>query len=88
MVGFRAAVTHAPLTAFIIAMEMIDGHAMALSLMTCALIRAESRGCRARRFIGLSHARATRSPVVTAVIAASVQDSPSNREGAPRGDSK
>lgn len=38
MVGFLAAVTQAPLTSFIIVMEMVDGHAMVLSLMTCALI--------------------------------------------------
>ena len=38
MVGFLAAVTQAPLTSFIIVMEMIDGHAMVLSLMACALI--------------------------------------------------
>jgi len=38
MVGFLAAVTQAPLTSFIIVMEMVDGHAMVLSLMACALI--------------------------------------------------
>ncbi|HEY2560474.1 MAG TPA: chloride channel protein [Caldimonas sp.] len=38
MVAFLAATTQAPLTAFIIVMEMIDGHAMVLSLMACALI--------------------------------------------------
>ncbi len=38
MAGFLAAVTQAPLTAFIIVMEMVDGHAMVLSLMACALI--------------------------------------------------
>jgi H+/Cl- antiporter ClcA len=38
MVGFLAAATQAPLTAFIIVMEMVDGHAMVLSLMACALI--------------------------------------------------
>jgi len=37
MAGFLAAATQAPLTAFIIVMEMIDGHAMVLSLMACAL---------------------------------------------------
>jgi len=37
MVGFLAAVTQAPLTSFIIVMEMVDGHAMVLSLMTAAL---------------------------------------------------
>lgn len=38
MAGFLAAVTQAPLTAFIIVMEMVDGHALVLSLMTCALV--------------------------------------------------
>lgn len=38
MAGFLAAVTQAPLTAFIIVMEMIDGHGMVLSLMACALL--------------------------------------------------
>jgi H+/Cl- antiporter ClcA len=37
MVGFLAAMTQAPLTAFIIVMEMVDGHAMVLSLMAAAL---------------------------------------------------
>ena len=38
MAGFLAAVTQAPLTSFIIVMEMVDGHAMVLSLMACALV--------------------------------------------------
>jgi H+/Cl- antiporter ClcA len=38
MVGFLAAVTQAPMTSFIIVMEMVDGHAMVLSLMACALV--------------------------------------------------
>ncbi|WP_295999174.1 chloride channel protein [Rugamonas sp.] len=38
MVGFLAAATQAPLTAFIIVMEMVDGHEMVLSLMACAVI--------------------------------------------------
>jgi H+/Cl- antiporter ClcA len=37
MTGFLAAVTQAPITAFIIVMEMVDGHSMVLSLMACAL---------------------------------------------------
>lgn len=37
MAAFLAAVTQAPLTAFIIVMEMVNGHAMVLSLMTGAL---------------------------------------------------
>ncbi len=38
MVGFLAATTQAPLTAFIIVMEMVAGHAMVLSLMLTALL--------------------------------------------------
>jgi H+/Cl- antiporter ClcA len=38
MVGFLAAVTQEPITAFIIVMEMVSGHAMVLSLMSCALV--------------------------------------------------
>jgi len=38
MAGFLAAATQAPLTAFIIVMEMVDGHAMVLTLMCCAFI--------------------------------------------------
>ena len=38
MAGFLAAATQAPLTSFIIVMEMVDGHAMVLSLMACALV--------------------------------------------------
>lgn len=38
MAGFLAAVTRAPLTSFIIVMEMVDGHAMVLSLMACAIV--------------------------------------------------
>lgn len=38
MAGFLAAVTQAPLTAFIIVMEMVDGHAMVLSLMASSVV--------------------------------------------------
>ena len=38
MTAFLAAVTQAPITAFIIVMEMVDGHAMVLSLMAGALL--------------------------------------------------
>ena len=38
MAAFLAAVTRAPLTAFIIVMEMVDGHAMVLSLMAAAML--------------------------------------------------
>jgi H+/Cl- antiporter ClcA len=38
MVGFLASTTQGPITAFIIVMEMVSGHAMVLSLMACALL--------------------------------------------------
>lgn len=38
MAGFLAAVTQAPLTSFIIVMEMVAGHSMVLSLMACAMV--------------------------------------------------
>ena len=38
MAAFLAAVTQAPLTAFIIVMEMVDGHAMVLSLMAASML--------------------------------------------------
>lgn len=38
MAGFLAAVTQAPLTSFIIVMEMIDGRAMVLTLMASAMV--------------------------------------------------
>ena len=38
MVGFLAANTQGPITAFIIVMEMVAGQAMVLSLMACALL--------------------------------------------------
>jgi H+/Cl- antiporter ClcA len=38
MVGFLAASTQGPITAFIIVMEMVSGHAMVLSLMASAML--------------------------------------------------
>jgi H+/Cl- antiporter ClcA len=38
MTGFLAAVTQAPLSAFIIVMEMVSGQSMVLSLMACAMV--------------------------------------------------
>lgn len=40
MVGFLAATTQAPITAFIIVMEMVAGQSMVLSLMACAMVSA------------------------------------------------
>ncbi|GJH20494.1 chloride channel protein [Caballeronia novacaledonica] len=41
MVGYLAAVTQSPITAFVIVIEMIDGHALVLSLMATALISSQ-----------------------------------------------
>ncbi len=38
MASFLAAVTQAPMTAFVIVMEMVDGHGLVLSLMACAML--------------------------------------------------
>ncbi|WP_174872882.1 chloride channel protein [Vogesella oryzae] len=38
MAAFLAAVTQAPITAFVIVMEMVDGHSMVISLIASALI--------------------------------------------------
>ena len=38
MAGFLAAMTQTPITAMIIVMEMVDGYAMVLGLMSCALL--------------------------------------------------
>lgn len=63
MAGFLAAVTQAPLTAFIIVMEMVDGHALVLSLMTCALVSSGvSRLISAPLYSGLAQLQLLRLP--------------------------
>lgn len=63
MAGFLAAVTQAPLTAFIIVMEMVDGHALVLSLMTCALLASGvSRLISAPLYSGLAQLQLLRVP--------------------------
>ncbi|MGH8433838.1 MAG: chloride channel protein [Pseudomonas sp.] len=63
MAGFLAAATQAPLTAFIIVMEMVDGHAMVLSLMACALVAsAVSRVLSPPLYGALSHFQLQRLP--------------------------
>lgn len=41
MVGYLAAVTQSPITAFVIVMEMIDGHQMVIPLMAVALLASQ-----------------------------------------------
>jgi len=63
MVGFLAAATQAPLTSFIIVMEMVDGHAMVLSLMACALVaRSVSHVLSPPLYANLAQAQLMRLP--------------------------
>lgn len=41
MVGYLAAVTQSPITSFVIVIEMINGHALVISLMATALIASQ-----------------------------------------------
>ena len=67
MAAFLAAVTQAPMTAFIIVMEMVGGHAMVLSLMAAALgASLVSRWIARPLYAALAHAivaRARPAPV-------------------------
>lgn len=61
MVGFLAAATQAPITAFIIVMEMVEGHALVLSLMACAMVAsAVSRLVSAPMYAALAQAQLQR----------------------------
>ena len=41
MVGYLVAVTQSPITAFVIVIEMMDDHALVISLMATALIASQ-----------------------------------------------
>ena len=63
MVGFLAATTQGPLTAFIIVMEMVAGHAMVLSLMATALLASGvARWMTPPMYLELAALLAPRSP--------------------------
>ncbi len=67
MAGFLAAVTQAPMTAFVIVMEMVDGHGLVLSLMACALLSsAVSRLVSAPLYSSLAELQLKRVPSVDA----------------------
>jgi H+/Cl- antiporter ClcA len=77
MAGFLAAVTQAPLTSFIIVMEMVDGHALVLSLMTCALVSSGvSRLISAPLYESLARLQLQRLPVITEETKEAPKDSP------------
>lgn len=63
MAGFLAAVTQAPMTSFIIVMEMVDGHGLVLSLMASALVAsAVSRLVSAPLYASLADLQLRRVP--------------------------
>ena len=63
MAGFLAAVTQAPLTAFIIVMEMVTGHELVLSLMASALVASGlSRLISQPLYSALTQSQLTRLP--------------------------
>jgi H+/Cl- antiporter ClcA len=71
MTALLAAVTQAPLTAFIIVMEMVDGHAMVLSLMAAALgASLVSRWLARPLYVALAEAQLRRLKVPPAPSAA------------------
>lgn len=79
MAGFLAAVTQAPLTAFIIVMEMVAGQSMVLSLMACALVASGlSRLISAPLYAALTRVQLLRLPQP---VAEPQKGSPAN--GAP-----
>ncbi len=78
MTAFLAAVTQAPMTSFIIVMEMVDGHAMVLSLMAAALgASLISRWISVPLYGALSQAqlRGLASPPAAAAAAAAIETS-------------
>ncbi len=84
MAAFLAAATQAPLTAFIIVMEMVDGHAMVLSLMACALVASGlSRLISRPLYATLARAQLERLPERAATPSAGPVPEPG--KGAPTG---
>jgi H+/Cl- antiporter ClcA len=64
MAAFLAAVTQAPMTAFIIVMEMVDGYNLVLSLMACSLVAsAVSRLVSRPLYASLTEFQLARLPV-------------------------
>ena len=83
MVGFLAAATQEPITAFIIVMEMVAGHSMVLSLMACALLASGVSRLLTRPLYG-ELARLLVLPVVDPTPSLPPQDGEPGAEPAPR----
>jgi H+/Cl- antiporter ClcA len=79
MVGYLAAVTQSPITSFVIVMEMINGHALVISLMATALISSRiARLFAPPLYEALSERYLT--PQHTAPVAAAAPESPKTLE--------
>ena len=91
MVGYLAAVTQSPITSFVIVMEMINGHALVISLMATALV--SSRMARffapplyetlAQRYLAPPAAAAQAAAATAAPAAASSVTEPQDADAAP-----
>lgn len=91
MAAFLAAVTQAPLTAFIIVMEMVDGHALVLSLMSSAMLASLVSRMLARPLyetLAASMLSAARLPEAPTGAAAGAEEGPyaSETPGTPGAD--
>ena len=87
MAAFLAAVTQATLTAFIIVMEMIDGHALVLSLMTAAMLASLISRLIARPLyetLAMHMVAVLKNPPVTEVAAPLEPDAPPAAEKTSR----
>jgi H+/Cl- antiporter ClcA len=74
MAAFLAAVTQAPMTAFIIVMEMVDGHAMVPYLMAAAIgARLVARGFARPLYLALAEAQLRRLAIARTIPDGSVE---------------
>jgi H+/Cl- antiporter ClcA len=74
MVGYLAAVTQAPITAFVIVMEMINGHSLVISLMATSLIASRVSRLFAPPFYETLAHRYSRAPAPAGSEATAPQD--------------
>ena len=87
MAAYLAAVTQAPLTSFIIVMEMVDGHQMVLSLMAAAMLaRLVSRLISHPLYPALAQLQLARLPPVEVAADEPPQDAPSADAARPPDD--
>jgi H+/Cl- antiporter ClcA len=87
MVGYLAAVTQSPITSFVIVMEMINGHALVISLMATALVSSRISSVFAPP---LYEALAKRymTPAASAAVASVEEESRSEEQPTTRSEAK